>query len=96
MVMSSGVCGDGGRDDYSLDAETALGIHDISLLNCCLQAYTSVSKAGLVLRDHQDLGKHMNTVVFHTKMVDYLDEMINECGDLAVYWSVVYLSLLDL
>ncbi|XP_070198961.1 nck-associated protein 1-like isoform X3 [Littorina saxatilis] len=50
-----------------------------------LQAYTSVSKAGLVLRDHQDLGKHMNTVVFHTKMVDYLDEMINECGDLSVY-----------
>lgn len=50
-----------------------------------LQAYTSVSKAGLVLRDHQDLGKHMNTVVFHTKMVDYLDEMINETGDLSVY-----------
>ncbi|XP_076471600.1 nck-associated protein 1-like isoform X3 [Babylonia areolata] len=50
-----------------------------------LQAYTSVSKAGLMLRDHQDLGKHMNTVIFHTKMVDYLDEMINECGDLSVY-----------
>lgn len=50
-----------------------------------LQAYASVSKAGLVLRDHQDLAKHMNTVVFHTKMVDYLDEMINECGDLSIY-----------
>jgi hypothetical protein len=46
-----------------------------------------VSKAGLVLRDHQDLAKHMNTVVFHTKMVDYLDEMINESGDLSIYWS---------
>ena len=53
-----------------------------------LQAYTSVAKAGLVLRDHQGLAKHMNTVVFHTKMVDYLDEMINETGDLSVYWSV--------
>ena len=51
-----------------------------------VQAYTSVGKAGLVLRDHQDLAKHMNTVAFHTKMVDYLDEMINECGDLSIYW----------
>ncbi|CAL1535112.1 unnamed protein product [Lymnaea stagnalis] len=50
-----------------------------------LQAYTSVSKAGLELKNHQDLAKHMNTVVFHTKMVDFLDEMINETGDLSIY-----------
>ncbi|KAK0068424.1 membrane-associated protein Hem-like isoform X3 [Biomphalaria pfeifferi] len=50
-----------------------------------LQAYTSVSKAGLELKNHQELAKHMNTVVFHTKMVDYLDEMINETGDLSIY-----------
>merc|ERR1719239_762535 len=50
-----------------------------------LQAYTSVSKAGLELRNHHDLGRHMNTVVFHTKMVDFLDEMINETGDLSIY-----------
>ena len=53
-----------------------------------LQAYTSVSKAGLELRNHHDLARHMNTVVFHTKMVDFLDEMINETGDLSIYWSV--------
>lgn len=51
-----------------------------------LQAYTSVSRAGLVLRDHQDLGKHLNMIVFHTKLVDYLDELINETGDLSIYW----------
>ncbi|XP_052716695.1 nck-associated protein 1-like isoform X22 [Crassostrea angulata] len=50
-----------------------------------LQAYTSVSRAGLVLRDHQDLGKHLNMIVFHTKLVDYLDELINETGDLSIY-----------
>ncbi|XP_059172077.1 membrane-associated protein Hem-like [Physella acuta] len=50
-----------------------------------LQAYTSVNKAGLELKNHQELAKHMNTVVFHTKMVDYLDEMINETGDLSIY-----------
>lgn len=51
-----------------------------------LQSYTSVSRAGLVLRDHQDLGKHLNMIVFHTKLVDYLDELINETGDLSIYW----------
>nr|XP_022336587.1 nck-associated protein 1-like isoform X3 [Crassostrea virginica] len=50
-----------------------------------LQAYTSVSRAGLVLKDHQDLGKHLNMIVFHTKLVDYLDELINETGDLSIY-----------
>nr|XP_022336776.1 nck-associated protein 1-like isoform X3 [Crassostrea virginica] len=51
-----------------------------------LQAYTSVSRAGLVLKDHQDLGKHLNMIVFHTKLVDYLDELINETGDLSIYY----------
>ena len=50
------------------------------------QAYTSVSKAGLILKDHADLAKHLNTIVFHTKMVDYLDELLVEVGDLSIYW----------
>ncbi|XP_061167133.1 nck-associated protein 1-like isoform X2 [Saccostrea echinata] len=50
-----------------------------------LQAYTGVSRAGLVLRDHQDLGKHLNMIIYHTKMVDYLDELLNETGDLSIY-----------
>ncbi|TRY96954.1 hypothetical protein DNTS_013243 [Danionella cerebrum] len=33
-----------------------------------LQAYTSVSKASLGLADHRELGKMMNTIIFHTKM----------------------------
>ncbi|KAK3104202.1 hypothetical protein FSP39_025272 [Pinctada imbricata] len=50
-----------------------------------LQAYTSVSKAGLILRDHQDLAKHLNMIVFHSKMVDYLDQILIETADLSIY-----------
>ena len=56
------------------------------------QAYTSVSKAGLILKDHHDLAKHLNTIVFHTKMVDYLDEVLNEASDLSIYWSVLHIN----
>lgn len=51
-----------------------------------LQAYTSIAKTSLFIKDHKDLAKHMNTVVFHTKMVDYLDEMLVETSDLSIYW----------
>lgn len=50
-----------------------------------LQAYTSVSRASLQLKEHRDIAKHMNTVVFHTKMVDFLDEILVETSDLSVY-----------
>ncbi|MBN3290782.1 NCKP1 protein, partial [Polypterus senegalus] len=50
-----------------------------------LQAYTSVSKASLGLADHRELGKMMNTIIFHTKMVDSLVEMLVETSDLSVF-----------
>ncbi|VDI73348.1 NCK-associated protein 1, partial [Mytilus galloprovincialis] len=50
-----------------------------------LQAYTSVGKAALILKDHIDIAKHMNTICFHTKMVDYLDQMLVETSDLSIY-----------
>ena len=36
----------------------------------------------MILKDHHDLTKHLNTIVFHTKMVDYLDELLVEVGDI--------------
>ncbi|KAF6115189.1 NCK associated protein 1 [Phyllostomus discolor] len=54
-----------------------------------LQAYTSVSKASLSLADHRELGKMMNTIIFHTKMVDSLVEMLVETSDLSIFWYVV-------
>jgi len=47
-----------------------------------------VSKGGLNLLDHKDLAKHINTLVYHSRMVDSLDEMLNETSDLSIYWSV--------
>uniref|UniRef100_A0A8B9LPR0 Nck-associated protein 1 n=1 Tax=Astyanax mexicanus TaxID=7994 RepID=A0A8B9LPR0_ASTMX len=50
-----------------------------------LQAYTSVSKASLGISDHRELGKMMNTIIFHTKMVDSLVEMLVETSDLSIF-----------
>uniref|UniRef100_A0A8C6US03 Nck-associated protein 1 n=1 Tax=Neogobius melanostomus TaxID=47308 RepID=A0A8C6US03_9GOBI len=49
------------------------------------QAYTSVSKASLGIADHKELGKMMNTIIFHTKMVDSLVEMLVETSDLSIF-----------
>lgn len=54
-----------------------------------VQAYTSVSKASLSLADHRELGKMMNTIIFHTKMVDSLVEMLVETSDLSIFWYAV-------
>lgn len=51
-----------------------------------LKAYTSVSKASLGIADHKELGKMMNTIIFHTKMVDSLVEMLVETSDLSIFW----------
>uniref|UniRef100_A0A7N6ASW9 Nck-associated protein 1 n=1 Tax=Anabas testudineus TaxID=64144 RepID=A0A7N6ASW9_ANATE len=50
-----------------------------------LQAYTSVSKASLGIADHKELGKMMNTIIFHTKMVDSLVDMLVETSDLSIF-----------
>ncbi|XP_065349568.1 membrane-associated protein Hem [Cloeon dipterum] len=50
-----------------------------------LQAYTSVAKSPLVLADHRELAISLDTISFHTKMVDYLDEILMECSDLSTF-----------
>lgn len=51
-----------------------------------LQAYASVAKAPLSLPENRDLACLLDTVLFHTKMVDYLDEMMVETSDLSIFW----------
>ncbi|XP_039255502.1 nck-associated protein 1-like isoform X1 [Styela clava] len=48
-----------------------------------LQAYTCVSKAALLLKDNQQLGRLMNAIVFHCRMIDDLDDMLRETSDLS-------------
>ncbi|XP_043939911.1 nck-associated protein 1-like isoform X2 [Protopterus annectens] len=47
-----------------------------------LQAYSSVLKAPLSLRENTDLGKVMNLIVFHTKLLDSLEGLISDTSDL--------------
>ncbi|KAF6738772.1 Nck-associated protein 1-like [Oryzias melastigma] len=49
-----------------------------------LQAYTSVTKAPLPLKEYPDLAKVMNMIQFHTKMVDSVEEMIQETSELSI------------
>ncbi|CAG5103753.1 Similar to Hem: Membrane-associated protein Hem (Drosophila melanogaster) [Cotesia congregata] len=50
-----------------------------------LQAYMSVSNCNLSLVDNRELAGFMDTVIFHTKMIDYLDEMLVDTSDLSIY-----------
>ncbi|KAM6112276.1 LOW QUALITY PROTEIN: nck-associated protein 1-like [Phoenicopterus ruber ruber] len=48
-----------------------------------LQAYTSVAKASLPLGSNPDVGRVMNLIVFHTKLLDSLEELLAETSDLS-------------
>ncbi|KAM3621969.1 uncharacterized protein V6R79_018401 [Siganus canaliculatus] len=49
-----------------------------------LQAYTSVNKAPLPLKDYTDLAKVMNMITFHTKIVDSMEELLHETSELSL------------
>uniref|UniRef100_A0A3B3RAK6 NCK associated protein 1 like n=1 Tax=Paramormyrops kingsleyae TaxID=1676925 RepID=A0A3B3RAK6_9TELE len=57
-----------------------------------LQAYTSVAKAPLQLKDFPDLAKIMNMIEFHTKMMDGVEALLRETSDLSTlcFYSRVY------
>ena len=38
--------------------------------------------------DNKELAKHINILVYHSRMVDSLDDMLNDTSDLSIYWSV--------
>lgn len=50
------------------------------------KAYTSVNKAALSLRDNQNLARIMNSVIFHCRVVDDVDELVYETSDLSTLW----------
>ncbi|XP_035486180.2 nck-associated protein 1-like [Scophthalmus maximus] len=49
-----------------------------------LQAYTSVNKAPLPIKDYPDLAKVMNVIQFHTKMVDSVEELLQETSEVSI------------
>nr|CAD7262547.1 unnamed protein product [Timema shepardi] len=58
-----------------------------------LQAYTSVSKSPLVLAENRDLASLIDTIVFHTKMIDYLDEILVETSDFKIFEDQFHMCL---
>lgn len=46
-------------------------------------------KAPLQLRENQDIAKVMNLIVFHTKMLDSMEELLVETSDLSIFWCVL-------
>ncbi|XP_054709412.1 membrane-associated protein Hem-like [Uloborus diversus] len=59
-----------------------------------LQAYCSVAKYPLNLQEHRELASLINTITFHTKLVDCLDEILVETSDLSIFcfYSTVFES----
>ena len=49
------------------------------------QTYTSVAKSS-TFNLMKSFGKIMNTIVFHSKLVDNLDELLVETSDLSIFW----------
>ncbi|KAK1900779.1 Nck-associated protein 1-like [Dissostichus eleginoides] len=49
-----------------------------------LQAYTSVNKAPLPLREYTDLAKVMNLIQFHTRMVDSAEDLLQETSEVSI------------
>ncbi len=50
------------------------------------QTYTSVSKLPFSILKHTSLAKTMNTIIFHSKLVDHIDEILQETSDLSLLW----------
>ena len=50
------------------------------------QTYTSVSKLSFSLVKHTALAKTLNTIAFHSKLVDGIEELLYETSDLSLFW----------
>lgn len=42
----------------------------------------------LNLFEHRQLASQLDTISHHTRMIDYLDEMLVETSDLSLFWYV--------
>jgi PREDICTED: similar to membrane-associated protein hem (dHem-2) len=51
-----------------------------------LQIYSSVSRYPMYLFSKKDLATLMNMIIFQTKMIDYLDQMLIETSDMSIFW----------
>ncbi|XP_053311931.1 nck-associated protein 1-like [Spea bombifrons] len=85
VVMSSFVSTLSGLNVKQVENKETFNFRALRLDWFRLQAYTSVSKAPLSLRDNPDLGKVMNLITFHSLMLDSIEELIEETSDLSIF-----------
>lgn len=45
-----------------------------------------MNKAPLLIKDYPDLAKVMNVIQFHSRMVDNVDQLLQETSDLSIFW----------
>lgn len=50
-----------------------------------LQTFMSVAKTAIRITEHSDLARLLDSMVFHTRIVDNLDEILVETSDLSIY-----------
>lgn len=50
-----------------------------------LQTFMSVGKTAVRIQDHVDLARLVDSMVFHTRVVDNLDEILVETSDLSIF-----------
>ncbi|TPP58153.1 NCK-associated protein 1 [Fasciola gigantica] len=50
-----------------------------------LQTSMSCKTAPIMLADHRRLVEHLHSTIFHTKLVDYLDELLRLVSDMSVF-----------
>ncbi|EFX89764.1 membrane-associated protein Hem-like [Daphnia pulex] len=85
-IILSSLCNSiGGLSIKQVEENELFDFRGLRLDWCRLQAYTSVAKSQLVLSDHRDLATLLNTIAFHTKMVDALDDMLTDTSDLSIF-----------
>ncbi|XP_060108145.1 nck-associated protein 1-like [Heteronotia binoei] len=91
VIMSSFVSSLSALSVKQVDEKTKFEFSGLRLDWFRLQAYTSVNKAPLQLRENPDVAKVMNLIVFHTRMLDSLEELLLETSDLSIFCFYVHL-----
>lgn len=84
-IILSSMCNEIGSLSVKQEEGTTFDFRGIRLDWFRLQAYSTANRTGLKLKDSRELAALINQIVFHTKMVDYLDEMLIETADFSIF-----------
>lgn len=84
-VILTSMCNEIGNLSVKQEEGTSFDFRGIRLDWFRLQAYSTSNRPGLNLKDKRELAALINQIIFHTKMVDYLDEMLIETSDLSIF-----------